>query len=388
MTSVPSHLSASDILASTHEIIPMLREFGNEIEAARQLPKQVLDALTRTGVFRMVMPKAWGGPEVDPVTQIRIIENLAQGDASAAWTAMILAGSGFYASYLEEPEAKNIFGSLDVRAAGSLKWTGTAEKTAGGYQVSGHWDFGSGCHHADYVTAGCQLTQNGQPLIGEHGMPSITWVLIPASAIHIADTWHTTGLAGSGSDDYTLNNYFVPDKHAFNFGVSKRSEPLYTYTSLSLYRLIGVQLGIARHAIEAATDVARKKKLLLSDQSLSVEQWVQMDLARAEAVLESARNYVFHVVDDVWASLEAKKPLTLEQRARGLLGMVHASEASQTVVDLMCNVAGATAIFKKNPFDRLRRDLITANTHFLCQKRQYASVGQALLGIEPAFPYF
>ncbi|MGK4008285.1 acyl-CoA dehydrogenase family protein [Sorangium sp. So ce1036] len=388
MSSTRGYMSASDILASTREIVPLLRQLGDRTEATRRLPNEVVDALTKAGVFRLVMPKAWGGPEVDPVTQIQVIENIALGDASAAWCSMILSGSGFYASYLEESVAKELFGRLDVRAAGSLKWTGTAEKVAGGYRVTGRWDFGSGAHHADFMAAGCQVTENGSPVLTEHNMPKIMWVLIPGSELTIEDTWYTTGLRGTGSDPYTTKDLFVPEEHAFNFMECKRSEPLYRYTSLSLYRMVGVQLGIGRRAIEVVHDLVREKKVLLTGSSLGDEQWVQMAIAQAEAILGSAKSYVNDVVGDLWNTLQAGDMPSLEQRAKGVLMIAHAADSARRVMDKMCDVAGSSSIFPSSPLERLRRDLITANTHFLCQQRQYASIGQALLGIEPAFPYF
>ncbi|WP_437651003.1 acyl-CoA dehydrogenase family protein [Sorangium sp. So ce362] len=388
MSSTQGHLSIQDILVSTRELVPALRASAAEVEAGRKLPSSVLSSLDKTGVFRMAMPKAWGGPEADPFSQIEVIENLARGDASSAWCAMILSGSGFYASHLEDSVARRLYGKLDVRHAGSLRWSGKAEKVAGGYRVTGTWDFCSGCHHADYLATGCLVTENDSPVLNADGTPRTLWAVLPAGSFEVLDTWYTTGLAGSGSNDCSASNVFVPEEHTFNLVDRKRSEPLYSYAPLFLQTLVGVQLGIARHAIELALDLAQNKKVMPMGHSLGAEQSVQVAIAEAEGTLGSARSYVRDVVGELWDALQSGNGPSLKLRAKGMLMMIHAAQSTRRVVESMCDVAGATAIFAKHPIERLRRDIITANSHFLCQPNRYSIIGQALMGIEPAYPYF
>ncbi|MFD0201499.1 MULTISPECIES: acyl-CoA dehydrogenase family protein [Saccharothrix] len=91
-----THLTASDILARAKDLVPVLRERAADIEAARRLPADVVELLREAGVFRMAVPVSWGGPGMTSAQQTEVVEVLANGDASAAWCAMIGMDSGIY----------------------------------------------------------------------------------------------------------------------------------------------------------------------------------------------------------------------------------------------------------------------------------------------------
>ena len=146
-------LDGAAILARVESIDPIIRAHAEEGERARRLATPVVDALRWAGVFRLAMPKAWGGPEVDICTQVRIIERVARADASAGWCAMIGSESGFFASYLEESAARRLYPKLDAVTAGFQGPAGTLHVAEGGYRLSGRWPFGSGACHADVILA-------------------------------------------------------------------------------------------------------------------------------------------------------------------------------------------------------------------------------------------
>jgi alkylation response protein AidB-like acyl-CoA dehydrogenase len=137
-------LDGSTILAKSIEIGPVLREHASESEATRQLTEPAVDALRSTGVFRMAMPKAWGGPELDIGSQIKIIETLSRADGSAGWCAMIGSDSGYYGSNLDDATARSLYPDLDAMTAGRITPSGTLEICDGGYRLSGRWSLASG----------------------------------------------------------------------------------------------------------------------------------------------------------------------------------------------------------------------------------------------------
>jgi alkylation response protein AidB-like acyl-CoA dehydrogenase len=115
-------------------------------------------------MFRLMMPKEWGGPEMRPAEQVEVIEELAKANASAAWCVMIGCDSGFFAGFLEDEAAREIYPRLDMATAGSATPSGRAERVAGGYRVTGQWSFGSGVTHAEVVELACVLYENGAPV--------------------------------------------------------------------------------------------------------------------------------------------------------------------------------------------------------------------------------
>ncbi len=164
-----SILDSRAILAGARQLAPEIERRGDEITSLRRLPADLVAQLKAAGIFRMSMPKAWGGPEMPPREQCEVYEILSAADASVAWCAKIGSDSGYYAALLEEADARALFTDLDDVTAGQVPPNGRAERVAGGYRVTGHWTFGSGSTHADVIIGGCLVTENGQPVMTAGG---------------------------------------------------------------------------------------------------------------------------------------------------------------------------------------------------------------------------
>ena len=228
-----SALSCAEVLSRIEDIRPALTEAIPRIETARCLPSDVVDALRGTGAFSMVMPRARGGPELDPIEQFHVVEALARIDASIGWCVMIGSDSGYYSAFVDPDVAIELWPSLDLVTAGWIAPGGQGEVTDGGYRLSGRWSFGSGCQHADVFVGGFLVSDAGVPRFGPDGRPELRVAVFDPSAVEIHDTWHTTGLAGSGSTDYSVTDLMVPFEHTFSLlgdaVATRRSEPPYAY---------------------------------------------------------------------------------------------------------------------------------------------------------------
>src|SRR5262245_62154163 len=206
------NLNRHAIWARVNKIDPVIREHAEEAVKARHLSTPVVDAMRWAGVFRMAMPAAWGGPELDACTQVKVIERLARADASAAWCAMIGVESGFFASYIDESAARALYPRLDMITAGFQGPAGTLEACDGGYRLSGRWSFGSGIDHADVIVGGALVWENSHVRVTASGRPEHRIAMLPAENWEVLDTWDADGLAGSGSHDYTIKEAFVPEE--------------------------------------------------------------------------------------------------------------------------------------------------------------------------------
>jgi alkylation response protein AidB-like acyl-CoA dehydrogenase len=382
-------LDSATILANVRALAPTIREQSDVIEAERRLPESLLDAMTNAGLFRIAMPRAWGGPEMSPLDQIELMEILAHADASTAWCASILSDSGFYAGFLEDATARKLFPDLDARCAGMLAPVGRAEIVPGGYRVTGHWAFGSGSLHATHLTGGCLVVKDGEPLIEENGLPRWRVMIFDPADVEILDTWYTTGLAGSGSNDYRVANAFVPEEHSFHvLDTPRRREPLYRYHGFFFANVSGIPFGLAQAALDEAREVAETKRSYPSLRTLQEDPEVQTAFGEAEATLASARAYVSDVMGAAWDTLLRGDSLSLEQRARIGLCIVHAGRSAQRVVDLACGIAGSTALYRKSPLERLRRDMIAVSAHVVHQRKTYGAAGRILLGAPDAASFF
>jgi alkylation response protein AidB-like acyl-CoA dehydrogenase len=389
MDPTPTPLTAVDILANVRALVPMIRANADTIEAERRLPETLVDAMTTAGIFRIAMPAAWGGPEMNPLDQIEVMETLAHADPSTAWCASILSDSGFYAGFLDDEPARRLFSDLDSRCAGMLAPVGRAETVPGGYRVSGHWAFGSGSLHATHITGGCLILEDGEPIVEDNGLPRWRVMIFDPADVEILDTWHTTGLAGSGSNDYRVVDAYVPEEHTFYvLDTPRRDEPLYRYHGFFFANVPGIPFGLARAALDEARAVAANKRSFPSLALLQDDAEVQAAFGEAEATLAASRAHVFDVIGSAWDTLLGGDPLSMDQRARIGLCIVHAGRSAQRVVDLACTIAGSTALYRVSPLERLRRDMIAASSHLVHQRKTYGAAGRALLGAPEGLTFF
>lgn len=374
-------LDSATILANARALGPAIEAASDDIARARRLPDGLVAALRDAGVFRIAFPRAWGGPEMDMLQQCALMEQLAYHDTSTAWVAMICSDSGHYAARIDEAAARALYPDLDILTAGWLAPGGQAQVVEGGYRVSGRWQFGSGCLHAERLIGGCIVVADGVPVMGEHGRPELRVVWLPRERVVIHDTWYTTGLAGSGSNDYAVDDVFVPAAQAFHpFRVGQRPEPLYRYHGFFFANLPAVALGCARRMVDELRTLARHKMTMPTMQLLKDEYRVQVALADATARLGAARAYQDACIGALWEALVRGDAPTLAQRAGIGLMAVHAIQTALQVADLVCEAAGTAALYAASPFDRRRRDLMTIAAHLVGQRRTYQMAGQLLFG--------
>lgn len=352
------------LLDTVRRLDPQVRAAAVEAEAERCLPAHLVRAMQGAGVFRMTMPRAWGGPEIDPLTQIEVVEALSAADGSAGWCAMIGSDGGYFSAFLEDDAGRELYRDLDAVTGSSFRPTGRAMPVDGGYRVSGRWSFGSACQHATWLVPLCVVCDGDAPKQTQNGKPETRMLFVPAQDCEIIDTWTTTGLRGSGSHDFAIRDVFVPEEQTFNFLASpvRRAEPLYAFRYMLMVNAPGVPLGIARGAISALVELAEHKSTQAGT-GLRTEALVQAAVARAEALVGSARAYVFDVVGDLWATLQAGGQPSATQRARFNLCIAHAGQSCVEAVDLMYQAAGGTALYAPHPLDRALRDIHTLNQH-------------------------
>jgi indole-3-acetate monooxygenase len=362
-------VDGATILAGARRIAPLLREHAAEVEAARRLTPPVVEALRGIGVFRMAMPHAWGGPEVDILAQMEILEVLGAADASAGWCATIGSDSGFYGAALSDADGRNLYPELDLSTAGWIIPAGRLELTDGGYRLSGCWSFGSGCTHADVIAAGALLTEGGRPVLDPDGKPQWRVALLPVAEVEMRDTWHTTGLCGSGSNDYAIEGAFVPAGHTFGFDQPRRDGTLYRWPSLHIATAMAVPLGAATDAAEVASGILAGKVSLPDGVLARDEPRVRAGVARAKAMIGSARSYAYDTLGNFWSILESGNEPGFAARAELAGCFVHTLTTCRDAVTVLVETVGTTAIKRGSRLERHHRDLITLGTHLLAQPK-------------------
>jgi indole-3-acetate monooxygenase len=379
----------TDVMEATLALEPQIKDAGKAIETERRLPPAVVQGMRDAGVFRMAAPREHGGLELDPLTQIKVVEELSRMDGSVGWCAMIGASVGYIRAFMEPAAVNRLFSSCDAVAAGQVPPRGRAEVVDGGYRVSGRWSFASGCQHSEVIMAGCLICENGEPRRLADGQPETRMILAPVSSCTIIDTWDTTGLRGTGSHDYKLEDVFVPATDTFSFFDPPRyPSPLYALPQLFLANHAGVPLGIARAAIDTVVELSAHKIMWPANRPLREEGQVQEAIAYAEASLGAARSYTFSVMEDIWETLCRGETLSLRQRGLFRIMLVYIHRVAKEVVESMYDTASTSSVFRSHLLDRQMRDILTACQHRVLQANVYKPGGRMLLGLDPGAPFF
>ncbi len=357
------------------------QDLSGEYDQHRRLPSALVEQLRRAGVFRMNMPKSWGGPEMSSMDQVRVVEALSRADASVGWCAFIWCDSGIYSGYLQPDAARALYPELDMAQSGWVYPAVAAEQVEGGYRVSGRWIFGSGCNHCDRLAAGCYVVKNGQPVVRENGAPEWRILLAKPEEFEIQDTWYTLGLRGTGSHDYIADNLFVPYEHSFSFAdPAPRPGTIWAKPDHLLRKMSGVPLGIARAAIDRAVAILEGKVDRRTGAAYKDSDIVQQTIGEVEAKLGAARAYVYDALTTQWRKLEAGEPLTRSDRAAVVLSRQLAFQSGREVVQTLFDLIGGDAVYARNPFERYLRDITTACQHIVAQRKTLQAPGGLLLG--------
>jgi indole-3-acetate monooxygenase len=379
---------AAEILGRAKAIAPLLRERAAEFERERRLPADVVEMLRGTGVFRMGFGRNWSGPELNSMEQTEVIEALSYGEAGAGWCAMIGSDSGLYAQFLDESVAKEMFTSLDMVIAGLLFPTGHAELVPGGYRLAGRWQFGSGITHADWVISGAFIYRDGQPEPSPEGDPHDSKLfIVPRADVEVIDTWYSTGLAASGSCDYTITDVFVPEGRTVTFDTVRNGEGPLAQPEVHMRNMPGVPLGVARAALDYAREIAATRVSPVTG-ALADDYRTQVTIADCEADFAASRHAVYAAMrrqHDVLAAGGTLDDLTPNERAALPLSRRHAFRTARSIVARLYDLLQTTSIYQRSPMDRWLRDTNTMCQHIVAQDRILQSAGAYLLGGKPSF---
>jgi alkylation response protein AidB-like acyl-CoA dehydrogenase len=366
-------------------LVPLIVERADDIERDRAMPGEVLDGLRSAGVFRMYVPRSHGGDEFSTVDVIAVIEELARADGSVGWIATIGANSPALLCRWPVATYDEIYRQgPDVIHAGSLLPRGQAVVTEGGYRFTGQWPFASGCEHADVITFNAFVVDPSRGS-SEGQMPSMRAAVVRADQVKILDTWHVSGLRGTGSHDIAVEDLFVPDEWTASI-VAPPPVVRHPLDVLPLLGRLGLELaacavGIGQGAIDDVVDIAQTKRSLGGLLGRVAEDPVfQYKLGRLELDLRTARILLQHIacLDGEFASrVDPPSQGELLQR-RTLLGRI--AELTAAVVDGAYAACGTTGLYTSSPLQRRLRDIRALTQHILFAYNAYTPAGALLLG--------
>src|SRR5215470_16928322 len=381
----PSSLTAKSLLRAIQEFGPAITMRALEIETSRRIPADIVDVLKRAGIFRMFVPRSYGGLELDLPEGLEILVELSKIDGSVGWNAMTSSSGSLFAPYLPQQTYETIYrNGPDVIFAGATQPAGTVEEAgAGGRLVSGRWPFASGCQYADWIAGFCVLTSDGKPLLNEAGRPQIQAAWLPAREWQIEDTWHVAGLRGTGSHHVVLKDKLVPVSNFSDLerGAPFLSGPLYAALPQFLSLLhaasaLGMAEAVVSNLIELASTGRRQVR---SPVPMRDSEIFKFELGRVVADLRAARALFEAQSASHWHHAVAGTLKGEALLAQGSQAAAWTTTTCVRVADACFALAGGSAVYENSPLQRRLRDLHVAGQHARLQQRHYVSAGQQLL---------
>ncbi|MGE0716997.1 MAG: acyl-CoA dehydrogenase family protein [Alphaproteobacteria bacterium] len=371
------------LTAAIAGLAPLVRRHRASFDAARRLPDEVVRAAAEAGLFRLFLPRWMSGPELSPLDFMEVVEAAAAVDGSFGWIVANGGGMSRIAGYVAPDVARAWFADPLAFVASATGATGTARPVDGGYRVSGRWPFASGIHHATIVMALAAVA--GAPA-GDP--PRVLCCHMARAEVSDVDTWHVSGLRGTGSCDFVAEDVFVPAGHIHEFPVQRPADggALYRLPNMSVFpwTVAVVPLGIARAAIDcfAATAAPRSRG---AGPALRDRETVQAEVGRADALLRAGRAFLIAAMTELMAANDAGDDGRLvEARAVLRTACAHAAESANAIIDRLSATAGAISIFESCDLERCARDVHAATRHIAMSPASYILNGRLVLGLDPA----
>ena len=380
---------ANGLLEAAKSIAPQIAANRDRIEAEGQLPPELAAAMARRQLFGLYVPKELGGPEADPITAFKVVEEIAQADGSAGWCVFNGTSVSSAVARLSPQAAREIFGDPPfVLGSGSARAGGSAQIADGGYIVSGRWNFLSGIDHSTALFLSCRVVDRHGPALNADGAPQTRTVVLPVAKGEVLDTWTTLGMRGTASNDAVFSEIFVPQEHTYARGAPAHYDgPLYTPPQSAIvlgWTLSAANtLGMARGAMNTFVDLATDSASTDSPTLLRDRQHIKIVVGECEAMIDSARNYVLDAAAAMWDAQVSGNPELPQRAMRTRLAITHAIRQSIAVADKLFNAAGTNAIHQSLGLERYFRDLHVHGQHISGLPLNFEFGGAMLMGSTP-----
>jgi 3-hydroxy-9,10-secoandrosta-1,3,5(10)-triene-9,17-dione monooxygenase len=352
-----------EAMRRARELVPALRARADAAEAARQMQKETLEDLHRTGLLRFHQPRRWGGMELPFVALFDVPAEVARGCASTGWNVANLGVHHWMLALYDDRAQEEVWGANpDVVIPSGIAYPqGRGRRVDGGLVISGHWNFSSGVDHGDWNMLAV-MVRDGERVV-DHRM-----CLVPRADYEIVDDWHVLGMRSTGSKSVRATEVFVPEHRALSMylarggatfpGARVNPNPLYQVplSALGSHCLAGAGVGNAQAALELTIEAIKERSTSYTAMRMRDFQAVQLRVARAGAMVDAARLSIrTDCIEAERIAREGRAP-TLEEKLRFKRNVAYAMERCTEAVDTLHALAGANGIYDRYPIQRLFRD--------------------------------
>lgn len=385
--------AAGDLLDRAAAIVPLLRREAARGAADGSLTPAAVTALDDAGMFRLRMPRRFGGSECEAATLSEIAATLATGDGAAAWVTSVYAIPTWMTAQFPDAVVEEVFGSANPLVCGTLSPSAIARPVDGGVVVDGKWGFISGALHAGWQEIIAILAS-------PEGEPYPIAALVPLDDLLVVQDWDAAGLAGSGSVSTVASELFVPAERILPLpvvlegsGTSQiaRESAIYGGPLLptAAASSVGTAVGLARAAREIFLQRMPERKITYTGYTSQRDAPVtHLQLAGATERLDQAEFHARRLTTTVDRKNAAGEPWKLDERARARGDLGSTVAAARDCVDGLAAASGGSSVYRGVPMGRIHADVRAIALHALMNPTTNAELyGRVLAGLEPDTPY-
>ncbi len=359
-------IDAAEIERRVAALAPILARGATASDAARKLAPESMRAMVEAGMFKIPVPARVGGYELPLRTLASAVTALSIACPSSGWVLMVMGAHHWCMGSFSAAAQDEVFGGgAGGLVAGTLSWQGQAKPVAGGYQVDGRWQFGSGIDHANWVMLGCADPVAGGPLVH---------VVVPRAEIEVDDTWRVLGLRGTGSKDLVAHGVFVPEHRAVDtrmlFG---GASPHARNHRSNLYKLSAeamlsnsvatAVLGSAKFALDKFIERTLQRRVILTGAKKSEHAPTQIRLAEAAAEIRSAELLQGDTQDSFERFMASGATMDFEARAAIRWNAAYSAELCRRAVARMYSGSGAHAVYESSALQAAFRNINVGAQH-------------------------
>lgn len=378
---------AADFLDRALLVAPLVERDADAAEQKSMITPAVHDAFVAEGLYWMLLPGKLGGADLGGRGGFEVIEEIARADGSTGWSLMANAFNNALAcAFMPDAGADMMWGGKRPGiTCGQFSPGGKAVLAQGGLRGGGHYQFGSGCGHADWIGGGVVVHEDGKPRLLENGQPDVRVIHVPIDKAEICGNWNVTGLVATASFDYEILDQFVPD--ALVFPGSPDTKPVRGGPLLHLgwfgIGAVGhsaVVLGMTKRALEEVVAIVHNKSRIGYGCFVHEHPVFKHQFAYHEGTYQAARHLVLGAVDTVEAAVASGQSVTAEHLARLRQACSWAHRAAVEVVGF-CHHWGASQAFR-NPsaLGRCSRDLAVATQHVIADETALSDNADPIYG--------
>ena len=374
-----------ELLQRAASLVPTLRERAAETEERRQALPENIEDLKSAQLITVAQPQRYGGMGLDFDVVFEIASELGRGCGSTAWCYGIWASHNWLVGLFPE-KAQDEYWAEDPNTLSSTSFNPARSKATGapgGFRLSGHWDFSSGCDPAQWVL----LIANG---------PEVPMMmLLPRNDYTIQDTWFVSGLKGTGSKDILVDDVFVPEHRTVPMPllregnspgrkVHNTANQRVPQQCIIPYTLASPIIGMARGAVEAFEERIRHGASARDGNPLSQVASLHLRLAESSAEVDAAQLIMRRDCREMFERAYRDELPSIDDRARYRRDHAYVTRLSVRAIDRLFEASGGHSLYDSSPMQRFHRDAHAASHHVgLSWDALAEQYGRVRAGLEP-----